>query len=204
MKPHSISLAEAAALPVAVLTSWQSYYDFGDLEEGSSVLIHAGAGGVGSMAIQIAKWAGCTVFTTASAANHDYVKSLGADVAIDYRNERFVDAVKSVAPAGVDFVLDCAGGDALDGSYDVLKQGGVLAGIVSVPDAARAEARGAGAGWVGMVANGAQLRRIAEIIDAGKLRMPQIEEMALRDAGRALQRISGRHVRGKIVLRTDG
>ena len=204
LKPKSISLAEAAALPVAVLTTWQSYYDVGDLQTGSTVLVHAGAGGVGSMAIQIAKWAGCTVLTTASAANHDYVKSLGADVAIDYRTERFVDTVKSREPAGVDFVLDCAGGEALEGSFEVLKPGGLLAGIVEVPDAARAQARGATASWVGMVANGAQLQRITELIDDGALRMPEIEEMPLADAGRAFERISGRHVRGKIVLNIRG
>ena len=100
--PANLTFAQAAAIPLTALTSWQALFDAGQLKAVQSVLIHAGAGGTGGMAIQFAKHAGGTVFTTASAGNHEYVRSLGADHVIDYQRESFVEVVKNKSPDGVD------------------------------------------------------------------------------------------------------
>ena len=108
--PPGLGLADAAAVPLVALTAWQGLFEFAGLARGQSVLVHAGAGGVGSLAIQLAKGAGATVLTTAGPANHDYVAGLGADHVIDYRSADFVDAVHRILPAGVDVVYDGVGG----------------------------------------------------------------------------------------------
>ncbi len=199
--PANLSFAEAAAIPLVGLTSWQALIETANLRAGQSVLIHAGAGGLGSMAIQLAKNAGATVFTTASAANHEYVRSLGADHAIDYRSENFYEAVASLAPAGIDVIFATIGGDTHHNSYIAAKRGGVLVSVVEPPDPLEAAFFGVRPAYVFVEPNGAQLSEIGRLLESGAIRPPDITEMPLEDAASAQTKSRDGHVRGKIVLR---
>ena len=199
--PKNIGFAEAACIPLAGLTAWQSLFDAAKIKAGDKVLIHAGAGGVGSLAIQFAKHAGAKVFTTARGANHAYVKSLGADVPIDYTKESFVDAVRKKEPGGIDLVYDAVGGDVQRRSYDVLKKGGRLVSIVNVPSDEEARRYGVEAAHVFVTPDGEQLRRIGALLESGAVRPPALQEMRLEDAAEAQKRSQAGHVRGKIVLK---
>jgi NADPH:quinone reductase-like Zn-dependent oxidoreductase len=130
LKPNNLSHIEAASIPLAGQTAWQALIEFGKLQKGQKVLIHAGSGGVGSFAIQLAKHVGATVATTTSAKNADLVKRLGADVVIDYKTQRFDEMLSDY-----DFVLDTQGGDIQHRSFRVLKRGGALVTIVGMPTA---------------------------------------------------------------------
>jgi NADPH:quinone reductase len=201
--PANQTFAQAAAIPLTALTSWQALFDAGQLKAGQSVLIHAGAGGTGGMAIQLAKHAGATVFTTANAGNHEYVRSLGADHAIDYQRESFVEAIRSRSPDGVDLAYVTVGGAVLRNSYRVVKPGGALVTIVEAPDVEEAQRLGIRAAFVFVEPNGAQLREITRLIEAGIVRPPEITEMNLEEAPRAQELSQAGHVRGKIVLKID-
>ena len=128
-KPASLGFLEAAAVPAASLTAWQALHEYGALQAGQTVLIHAAAGGVGSVAVQLARLAGAHVSATASAGNRDYVQSLGATDVIDYTREHF-----AARTSKFDVVLDLVGGDTQARSWSVLKPGGTLASTVSKPD----------------------------------------------------------------------
>lgn len=194
-KPAGLSFNEAAAVPLAALTAWQALIDTAKLEAGQTVLIHGGSGGVGSFAVQIAKARGATVIATASADNQDTLKTLGADVAIDYQARKFEDVAKSV-----DVVLDLIGGDTQARSWATLKKGGILVSIVQPPDqelAARAGARGA---VILVKPSGAQLAELTALIDDGKLKPIVSKVFPLEKAAEAHEQIATRHTRGKIVL----
>ena len=199
--PKNVGFAEAAGIPLAGLTAWQSLFDAAKIKGGHKVLIHAGAGGVGSLAIQFAKHAGAKVLTTAGVANHAYVKSLGADVAIDYKKENFIDAVRKREPGGIDLVYDAVGGEVQRKSYEVLKKGGRLVSIVNVPSEEEARRYGVEAAHVFVTPDGEQLRRIGALIESGAVKPPAIQEMRLEDAAEAQRRSQAGHVRGKIVLK---
>ncbi len=199
--PKNVGFAEAAGIPLAGLTAWQSLFDAAKVKAGDKVLIHAGAGGVGSMAIQFAKHAGAEVLTTAGSANHAYVKSLGADEAIDYTKENFIDAVRKREPGGIDLVYDAVGGDVQTKSYEVLKKGGRLVAIVNPPVEEEARRYGVDASHVFVTPDGAQLRRIGALIESGAVKPPALQEMRLEEAAEALRRSQEGHVRGKIVLK---
>jgi NADPH2:quinone reductase len=201
--PANLTFAQAAAIPLTALTSWQALFDAGQLKAGQSVLIHAGAGGTGGMAIQLAKHAGATVFTTASAGNHEYVRSLGADHVIDYQRESFVEAIKNGSREGVDLAYVTIGGDVLRNSYRVVKPGGALVTIVEAPDVEEARRLGIRASFVFVEPNGTQLREITRLIEAGRVRPPAIAEMNLEEAARAQELSQAGHVRGKLVLKID-
>lgn len=128
-KPANLTHVEAAAVPLAGLTAWQALFEIGGLKAGQKVLIHAGSGGVGTFAIQLARHAGATVATTVGARNAELARSLGADVVIDYKTQRFEDIV-----SGYDLVLDTQAGDIRHRSFAVLKRGGVLVSIAGTPD----------------------------------------------------------------------
>jgi len=136
-KPTNVTFEEAASLPLVALTAWQALVDLGKLRAGQKVLIHAGSGGVGSVAIQLAHHLGATVLTTVGQRNVDFVKSLGADIAIDYNGVRFEDVAKDC-----DVVLDSAGGDTLLRSFECVKRGGVVVSIGSTPSTAFARSWG--------------------------------------------------------------
>lgn len=198
--PKNVGFAEAASIPLAGLTAWQSLFDAANIQAEDKVLIHAGAGGVGSLAIQFAKHAGAEVLTTAGEGNHAYVKTLGADVAIDYTKEDFIDAVRKREPGGIDLVIDAVGNDVQRKSYEVLKNGGRLVSIVNVPSEEEARRYGVGASHVFVTPDGEQLRRIGALIESGAVKPPALQEMRLEESAEAQQRSKGGHVRGKIVL----
>jgi NADPH:quinone reductase-like Zn-dependent oxidoreductase len=200
-KPENLSFEEAAAIPLVGLTAWQSLFDIAELEEGQHVLIHAGAGGVGSLAIQFAKYIGATVCTTASKKNQDYVQKLGAEVVIDYTKEDFQERLKELAPEGVDLVLDCVGGDTLQRSYPCVKKGGWLITIVEPVDHERAKELDINVASAFVRPNGEQLRQIKALIEAGKVIAPEVQELPLEKALEAIEQVKTQHTRGKIVLK---
>jgi NADPH:quinone reductase-like Zn-dependent oxidoreductase len=195
-KPKSLDHVRSAAIPLAALTAWQAIFDAAQLRAGQRILIHAAAGGVGTFAVQLARWKGAYVIGTASKRNHDFVKELGADEVIDYQTTRFEDAVHDV-----DVVLDAMSGETRDRSWQVLKKGGILVSILGQPsqeDAARHGVRGAG---IFVQPNPVQLQELGNLADAGKLR-PIVEAvLPLAEAARAHQMNESLHTRGKIVLR---
>jgi len=130
LKPKKIDHVHAAAVPIAALTAWQSLFDLGNLSAGQTVLIHAAAGGVGHFAVQFARWKGAKVIGTASARNEEFVRSLGADMVIDYTGRKFEEEV-----SGVDCVLDTQGGEVLERSLRVLKKGGIVVSTLAEPSA---------------------------------------------------------------------
>lgn len=203
LKPQNISFAEAAAIPLVGLTAWQALFDFAKLKSGEKILIHAGAGGVGSMAIQFAKTAGAFVYTTAGAANEAYVKGLGADAVIDYKRESFVEAIKQQDPKGIDVVFDTLGGQTLRDSFQVLKPQGRLVSLLEQADPKLAEQYQVQVGYVFVSPNGQELQHIARLIEEGRVRPPYIEEMLLEEVAQAQEKVQQGHTRGKIVLRVD-
>jgi NADPH2:quinone reductase len=199
--PTNLSFAQAAGVPLAGLTAWQSLFEAAQLKGGESILIHAGAGGVGGYAIQFARVKGARIYTTASAKNHDYVKGLGADRAIDYTRQDFVEVMKDWEPKGVDVVYDTVGGETERQSLAVLKPGGRLVGIVQQPNQTEADVRKIQTFYVFVRPDGSQLAEIAALFEKGVVRPPEVLEMKLEEAARAHQLSEGRHVRGKIVLK---
>jgi NADPH:quinone reductase-like Zn-dependent oxidoreductase len=219
-KPAALSMEEAASIPLVALTAWQVLVERAKLEKGQKVLIHAGSGGVGTVAIQLAKHLGAFVATTTSAANADWVKRLGADVVIDYNQDDFAQVLQ-----GYDVVLNSLGADVLEKSLQVLKPGGKLISISGPPDPEfakqigaswfmrqvmrllshrirkQAQRRGVSYSFLFMEANGDQLRALGPLIDAGVI-APVIdrifpfastnEAMAYLDKGRA---------KGKVVIK---
>ncbi|MDP4510171.1 NADP-dependent oxidoreductase [Nonomuraea turcica] len=220
-KPATLTMAEAASIPLVGLTAWQALVERADLRPGQKVLIHAGAGGVGTIAIQLAKHLGASVATTASASKTDLVKSLGADVVIDYQKQAFEANLHDY-----DVVLDTVGGETLDKSLRVLKPGGTVISITGPPDPAFAREIGANPvirlaiaalsfrirrrvrrrqvtySYLFMKASGDQLRELAALIDAGIIR-PVVDSVFDFDQTReALAHLEqGRTKAGKVVVR---
>lgn len=194
-KPASATHAEAASLPLVALTVWQAFFDTAELQPRETVLIHAGAGGVGSIAIQVAKWRGAHVIATASERNHAFLRSLGADVVIDYRTQRFEEVARDV-----DVVLDPIGGETQDRSLATLRDGGRLVGLRGLTPVARSPGRGIRATAILVDPDSAQLRRIAELVDAGDVRPIVSHLLPLAAAPDAHRQSETRRTRGKIVL----
>jgi len=196
LKPKSIDHIHAAALPLAGLTAWQTLFDAGALSAGQRVLIHAGAGGVGHLAVQLAKWKGAHVIATASAHNHDFLRKLGADQIIDYKTVRFEETIEPV-----DVVLDTLGGEIQERSWKVLKRGGILVSIVNPPSAEAAAKHGVRQAFVFIQPNAPQLMEIAKLVEAEKLKVIVETILPLSDATRGQELSERGHTRGKIVLR---
>src|SRR5438309_2736579 len=165
-KPKSIRFVEAAGVPVVALTAWQALIDTAKLSVGQTVLIHGGSGGVGSFAIQIAKARGAKVIATASTANQDLLKQLGADVAIDYTKQKFEDVAKDV-----DVVLDSVGKDTLARSYGMVKKGGIIVSIVAGLDQAELLKHGIRGAALSVEPNSEELAEIGKLIDQGKIKV---------------------------------
>ncbi|MGW1186412.1 NADP-dependent oxidoreductase [Streptomyces sp. NPDC002559] len=197
-KPAGIDHVRAGALPLAALTAHQALVDTADVRPGQRVLVHAAAGGVGHLAVQIAKSRGAYVIGTASAPKHDLVRSLGADEVVDYRTTDFRDAVRDV-----DVVLDPLSGDTRARSLDVLRPGGVLVSLLPGTDpdeAARAAARGVRVRTLLVEADHAGMNAVADLVAAGSLR-PHVEAVfPLADAARAHALGETGRTTGKIVL----
>lgn len=201
IKPQNISFAQTASLPLSGLTAWQSLFDSAKLKKGEMILIHAGAGGVGSLAIQFAKNAGAIVITTATALKHDYVKSLGADYIIDYTKEDFVERIKEINPQKIDVVFDTIGGQSLIASYQVLKPNGRLVSLLEQPKEDLEKKYGVKASYVFVSPNGSELQQIADLITSGKVKPPEIIQMPLENAAEAQEQNKEGHTKGKIVLK---
>jgi NADPH:quinone reductase-like Zn-dependent oxidoreductase len=194
-KPARLSHAEAAAMALTSLTALWALEDTAKLRRGETILIQGGAGGVAGFAIQLAKHIGATVVSTASAANHDYVKKLGADRVIDYRNEDFT---KLAGPC--DVVFDTVGGEVQVRSYDVLKPGGRLVWIAAAPAGFQPSRTDVQALRPKVDRDRAHLERMVELLEAGAVWPPAIARYKLADAAEAHRVSEGRHLQGKLVL----
>jgi NADPH:quinone reductase-like Zn-dependent oxidoreductase len=219
VKPKALTMEEAASIPLVGLTAWQALIERANLRKGQKVLIHAGSGGVGTFAIQLAKHVGATVATTTSTANVDLVRSLGADVVIDYKREDFSDVLRDY-----DVVLNSLDKVTLEKSLRVLKPGGQLISISGPPDAAFA--RGLGASWVlrmimgvlsygitakanrheaqysflFMRADGNQLTEITSLIDDGVIRPVVDRVFPFASTKEAMAYVEAGRARGKVVV----
>ena len=223
IKPKTLTMEEAASIPLVGLTAWQALIERAQLKKGQKVLIHAGSGGVGTFAIQLAKHVGATVATTTSTANVDLVRRLGADVVVDYRKEDFEKVLSDY-----DVVVNSLGKETLEKSLSVLKPGGKLISISGPPD--RAFATDIGSGWLlrqvmgvlsyrirrqarrhrvrysflFMKASGDQLREITSLIEAGTIRPVVDRTFPFEAAGEALAYVETGRAKGKVVVKISG
>jgi len=218
-KPKALSMEEAASIPLVALTAWQVLVERANLRKGQKVLIHAGSGGVGTIAIQLAKHLGAHVATTTSAANADWVKRLGADVVIDYGKDDFEKVLQ-----GYDVVLNSLGADVLEKSLRVLKPGGKLISISGPPDPAfakdigaswflkqvvrllsyrirkKANRSGVSYSFLFMKASGDQLREIGSLIDAGAIRPVVDKVFPFASTNEAMAYVDKGRAKGKVIV----
>lgn len=206
--PANLSLRDAATLPTAGMTAWQATLDPRPLAPGSLVVVNGGAGGTGSFAIQLARMAGARVATTCSARNFAYVRSLGADHAIDYREGDVFAALRAWAGDGLDLAVDTVGQGSFVGVLPVMKRGGIVTTIGTLiadePAIDPLAAEAAGVRVIPTVSSfpeqPRQLRGLVDALSAGRIRAPEISELPLDQAGEAHRRVQEGHVRGKILL----
>ncbi|WP_018390223.1 NADP-dependent oxidoreductase [Ancylobacter sp. FA202] len=220
LKPKNLTMEEAASIPLVGLTAWQALVDRAGLRKGQKILIHAGSGGVGTFAIQLAKHLGATVATTTSTANVDLVTSLGADVVIDYKTQDFEKVL-----SGYDVVLNSLGGDTLQKSLSVLKPSGKLISISGPPDAdfarqkglnwglrqlmrllsfgirRKAKGRGLAYSFLFMRADGGQLNQITALIEAGAIRPVMDRVFPFGATNDALAYLDTGRSKGKVVVK---
>jgi NADPH:quinone reductase-like Zn-dependent oxidoreductase len=220
LKPKNLSMEEAASIPLVGLTAWQVLVERANLKEGQKVLIHAGSGGVGTFAIQLAKHLGATVATTTSTANIELVKSLGADVVVDYKKQDFEKVL-----SGYDVVLNSLDGDTLQKSLSVLKPGGRLISISGPPDPDFAREQGLNSllqqvlrfmslsirrkakrhrvsySFLFMRANGAQLSNITSLIEAGIVRPVMDRVFPFEATNEAMAYIEAGRSKGKVAVK---
>ncbi|WP_236795547.1 NADP-dependent oxidoreductase [Amycolatopsis sp. GM8] len=197
-KPASLSHLEAAALPVVGLTAWQGLADIAGVSAGDRVLVHGGGGGVGHVAIQIAKALGAQVIATASGSKRDFVEGLGTDEVIDYTRVDFAEVVRDV-----DVVLDTLGGDSVERSLGVLRPGGHLVTAVAEEDsalAAKFEAAGLRFSGIAVDPDPVALRGLVELVEQGKLRVHVQETFPFERVADAHRLLDGGHLQGKLVL----
>ncbi|MFE2022901.1 NADP-dependent oxidoreductase [Streptomyces sp. NPDC059499] len=220
IKPATLTMEEAASLPLVALTSWQALVERAQVQPGQKVLVHGGSGGVGTVAVQLAKHLGAHVAATASTANVDLVKELGADVVVDYRKQAFETVLH-----GYDVVLDTVGGETLEKSLRVLRPGGKVISVAGPPDAAlarelglnavlrlamsalsfrtrrRAKRRNVTYSFLFMTAGGDQLRTLAPLIDAGRIRPVVDRVFPFEQTREAMEYVEkGRAKAGKVVV----
>jgi NADPH:quinone reductase-like Zn-dependent oxidoreductase len=198
--PRRLLFEEAAGIPLAGTAAWTALGGADRVAAGTSVLVHAAAGGVGHLAVQLASRAGAVTIGTASTASHAFLLDLGAQLAVDYGREDFRDAARRVCPDGVDLVIDAVGGDTLARSFDVVKAGGSVVSLVETPDPAVAESRGVSARLLDVVPDRAALEEIGRELDAGRLRTHVQKIYPLARAAEAQETSRAGHVRGKLVL----
>lgn len=194
-KPANLDFENASAIPVGALTAQQAIFGLANLQSGQKILIHAAAGGVGSMAVQLAKNAGAYVIGTASGKNEQFVKDLGADEFIDYTKEKFEDVVKDA-----DVVFDTIGGDTQERSFQVLKKGGFLVTSVQPPSQDLANKFGVKTALVNAKPNAEQLAAFAALAEQGKLKTHVDTVLPFSEIKKAHELSKAGKVRGKIVL----
>ena len=219
LKPSNISMAEAASIPLVALTAWQALVETAHLKKGQKVLIHAGSGGVGTLAIQLAKHRGAFVATTTSTSNIEWVKALGADVVIDYKKQNFETELHDY-----DVVLNSLGADVLEKSLKVLKPGGQLISISGPPTAQfaqqqhlfwglrqvmrllssgirrKARRHGVSYTFLFMRANGAQLKEITTLIEAGVIKPVIDRTFSFEETSQALSYVEQGRSKGKVTI----
>ncbi|MGV0820867.1 NADP-dependent oxidoreductase [Martelella sp. AMO21009] len=193
--PQSLSAEEAAAVPLAGITAWQGLFDHGGLEEGQRVLVHGGGGGVGHLAVQIAKAKGAWVATTVSPEDVVFARKLGADRVIDYKSELFEGILDPV-----DMVFDLVGGETRARSFQVLKEGGILVSTLGEPDGETASKFNIRTAGYMARPNAAQLAEIADLIERRKLRVCVQQTLQLSEAAKAHEVLENQHTQGKVVL----
>ena len=196
--PAGLDFAAAASAGLAAMTAWQGLFDHGRLEAGQRVLIHGGAGGVGHLAVQLARWKGATVFATAGEHDLEFVRSLGADTAIDYRNEQFEDVATEI-----DLVFDTQGGETQDRSFGVLSPGGTLVSTLEPNEAKAAELGIRIAPRWHADPNAEQLGQVADLLADGCIRIEVARTFPLEHAQDAYRFAKDEHPRGKVVLTLD-
>jgi NADPH:quinone reductase-like Zn-dependent oxidoreductase len=220
LKPRGLTMEEAASLPLVALTAWQALVEKAHLKKGQKVFIQAGSGGVGTFAIQLARHLGATVATTTSAGNAALVKSLGADVIIDYKSQDFEDVLRDY-----DVVLNSQDGKTLEKSLRVLKPGGRLVSISGPPDPEfgqeiaapgflklamrllssgirrRAKSRGVGFSFLFMKANGSQLREITRLVESGAVRPVLDKVFPFESTNAAMAHVEAGRAKGKVVIK---
>lgn len=195
LKPSTVSHVEAASLPLVSITAWEVLFTTADIQAGHRVLIHAGSGGVGSIAVQLAKSRGAYVIATTSARNMDLVRSLGADEVIDYTQGPL-----SAVTGNLDMVFDTIGGATQEASWGLLTKGGILVSIISPPSAEQAASLGMRHGFVFIDPNAAILTDLARLVDAGTVRPVIGAEFALKDMVKAHALSESGRARGKIAI----
>ncbi|MCD0484217.1 NADP-dependent oxidoreductase [Streptacidiphilus sp. ASG 303] len=198
-KPAAVDHDRAAAAPLAGLTAWQALVDHAGLRAGQHVLVHGGAGGVGSFVVQIAAALGAEVTATAGAADLDFVRGLGATRVVDYAHGHFEDHV-----GDVDVVVDLAGGATLARSWAVLRPGGVLVGIAEPPDPQEAARHGVRGVFFVVEPDSAGLRSVGRLIDEGRLTPAVDRVLPLSEARAGYEALAREHRRGKVVLHVSG
>ena len=196
--PDNISFEQAASVPLAGLTAYQALFDVLEIMEGQKVLIHGGAGGVGTYAVQLAKLKGAYVATTASKKNHGYLSSLGADQCIDYKSESFEEILHEY-----DAVFDTVGGETLSNSMKVLRKGGIVVSIVEPPSEQDAQRLGVREQYHWLIPRGDQLQELASLLEQGRLKPAALETFPFSEKGvRNAQELSeSGHTKGKIVIK---
>jgi len=195
-KPGTVSFAQAAGAGAAGATAWEALIDTANLRAGQTVLIHGGSGGAGHLAIQIAKARGAKVFATASTVNQEFLRQMGADVAIDYTRTKFEDVAKNV-----DVVLDTVGRDTLERSYGVVKKGGIIVSIVDEPKPEALEAHGIRGVTLRCTPKAGVLDELSKLMEAKKLRPVISQTFPMAQVMQAQDQIATGHTRGKIVLK---
>jgi NADPH:quinone reductase len=199
LMPENLDFAEAAGLVIAAGTAHEGLVDRGHLEPGQNVLITAASGGVGTAAVQIAAALGARVFGVAGAANHDFVRDLGASEVFDYHAADWARQVRAATPGGVDLLLDCAGGQTRDAAVTAVRDGGRAAFIVLQDPAPRLERGITGDSFAARV-DRTRLEALTRLVDAGSLRPNLAEVVPFDEARDALAKVAGRHTRGKIIV----
>jgi NADPH:quinone reductase-like Zn-dependent oxidoreductase len=195
-KPGTVSFAQAAGAGAAGSTAWEALIDTADLRAGQTVLIHGGSGGVGHLAIQIAKAKGAKILATASTANQEFLRQMGADIAIDYTRTKFEDVAKDV-----DVVLDTVGRDTLERSYGIVKTGGIIVSIVDEPKSTALEAHGIRGVTLQCTPKAGVLEELGKLMKAKKLTPVISQTFPMSDVVQAQKQIATGHTQGKIVLK---
>lgn len=196
-RPENMSFEEASAMPLAGLTAYQSLYKAGKLEDGQSVLILGASGGVGSFAIQLAKIKNAKVIGVASKENHEYMKSLGADHTIDYKNNDVGKATREIFPGGVDLIFDCTSGETMKQSLKALKEEGRMVSILTQKEDIEEDINFE---FVFVEPNAKQLDHMCRLAEDGKLEVKISRKYELDEVSEALKQIQTLHTTGKIII----
>jgi NADPH:quinone reductase-like Zn-dependent oxidoreductase len=196
--PSSLDFTQAAAVPVGASTALEGIEERLQLRAGETILITGASGGVGTFAVQLAHHTGARVIGLAGGANHEYVRRLGADEVVDYRDGDWVAQVRGAATGGVDALFDAVGGQTVEGAVEALRDGGRAVYIAGAPP--KEPGRGISAQFFSAGSGTARMERLAAMIDGGRLRVGEVETYGFDDARQALEKVAEGHTRGKIVV----